>query len=128
MITYSADSRGMGALLRQVADDGAHLAKQEVALARIEFAEAATNIGHGTVFAVSAALVGMLTVQMLMFAIVLLMGAELFNGRWWMAAGVLTVVLGATAAVLVTRAKALLSPKNIIPDQTIATLKEDFNG
>ena len=123
MAAYSTDDRSMGVLLRQVADDGAHLARQEIALARIEFAEAARDVGHGTSLALAAGLVGMLTVQMLMFAIVLLMGDALFHGQWWIAAAVLTVVLGVAAWMLLARAKALLSPKNMIPDQTIATLK-----
>ena len=125
---YTTDERSMSALLRQVADDGAHLARQEVALARIEFSEAARDIGHGTGFAVAAALLGLLTVQMVMFAAVLLMGAELFNGRWWIAAVVLTLVLGTAAALLFARAKALLSPKNMVPDQTLATLRGETDA
>jgi hypothetical protein len=57
------NSRGVGQLLRDVADDGAHLARQEVHLARIEFAQIARDIGKGTGFAVAAAMVGLLTVQ-----------------------------------------------------------------
>src|SRR5438876_10214689 len=57
--------RGVGQLLREVAQDGAHLARQEVNLARIEFAQIARDIGKGTVFAVAAAMLGLLTVQML---------------------------------------------------------------
>jgi hypothetical protein len=127
-MSYSTADQSMGTLLRQMADDGAHLARQEVALARIEFSETAHNIGHGTSYAVTAALLGLLTVQMLMFAIVLLMGDALFHGQWWIAAFVLTLALGAGAIVLFARAKALLSPNNIIPDQTIATLRGDTNA
>ncbi|MDB4915370.1 MAG: hypothetical protein JWM95_3014 [Gemmatimonadetes bacterium] len=125
---FTTEERSMSALLRQVAEDGAHLARQEVSLARIEFAESARNVGHGTGFAVAAALLGLLTVQMLMFAVVLLMGAELFNGRWWIAALVLTGALGVAAFVFLARARALLSPRNMIPDQTIATLRGETDA
>ena len=42
-------NRGVGQLLREVAEDGAHLARQEVQLARIEFAQIARDIGKGRV-------------------------------------------------------------------------------
>lgn len=125
---YATEERSVSALLRQMADDGAHLARREVSLARIEFTEAARDMGHGTGFAVAAAMLGLLCVQMLMFAVVLLMGAELFNGRWWMAALAMTVVLGAAAVLLFSRAKALLSPKNLVPDQTLATLRGETDA
>lgn len=118
-----SNSRGVGELLREVAGDGAHLARQEVHLARIEFAQIARDIGKGTGFTVAAAMVGMLTVQMLVFGIVLLMGDALFRGHYWIAAFVLTAVLGGLAFVLVKKGTALLSPRNIKPEQTLATLR-----
>jgi hypothetical protein len=116
-------NRGVGQLLREMAEDGAHLARQEVHLARIEFAQIARDIGKGTGFAVAAAMLGLLTVQMLVFGIALLMGDALFRGHYWIAAFVLTVILGAVAFYLLKRGAALLSPKNIKPEQTLATLR-----
>lgn len=127
MLTTEA-SRGVGALLREVAEDGAHLARQEVNLARIEFAQIARDIGRGTGYAVAAGMVGLLTAQMLVFAIVLLMGDALFRGHYWIAAFVLTIVLGLTALFLLRRGAALLSPKNIKPEQTLATLRRNTNA
>ncbi len=120
--------RGVGQLLREVAQDGAHLARQEVNLARIEFAQIARDIGKGTVFAVAAAMLGLLTVQMLMFGLALLLGDALFRGRYWIAAFVLTAVLGGVAFYLLKRGTALLSPKNIKPEQTLATLRRHKDG
>src|SRR6476661_7498137 len=117
------NSRGVGQLLRDVAEDGAHLARQEVNLARIEFAQIARDIGKGTGFAVAAAMLGLLTVQMLVFGFALLMGDALFRGHYWIAAFVLTVILGAIAFYLLKRGTALLSPKNMKPEQTLATLR-----
>ncbi|MDQ6870447.1 MAG: phage holin family protein [Gemmatimonadota bacterium] len=116
-------NRGVGQLLRAVAEDGAHLARQEVHLARIEFAQIARDIGKGTGFTVAAAMLGLLTVQMLVFGIVLLMGDALFRGHYWIAAFVLTAVLGGTAFFLLKRGASLLSPKNIKPEDTLATLR-----
>jgi hypothetical protein len=127
MVTTETN-RGVGALLREVAEDGAHLARQEVHLARIEFAQIARDIGKGTGFAVAAGMIGLLTAQMLVFGIVLLMGDALFRGHYWIAAFVLTVILGAVAMYLLKRGAALLSPSNIKPDETLATLRRTRNG
>src|SRR5437868_4803257 len=118
-------NRGIGQLLREVAEDGAHLARQEVNLARIEFAQIARDIGKGTGYAVAAAMLGLLTVQMLVFGFALLMGDALFRGHYWIAAFVLTVILGAVGFFLLKRGTALLSPKNIKPEQTLATLRRN---
>jgi hypothetical protein len=121
-------NRGVGQLLREVAEDGAQLARQEVQLARIEFAQIARDIGKGTVLAVAAAMLGLLTVQMLVFAFVLLLGDALFRGHYWIAALVLTVILGGLAFYLLKRGTALLSPRNIKPEQTLATLRRHKDG
>jgi hypothetical protein len=121
-------NRGVGQLLREVAEDGAQLARQEVQLARIEFAQIARDIGKGTVLAVAAAMLGLLTVQMLVFALVLLLGDALFRGHYWIAAFVLTVILGGLAFYLLKRGTALLSPRNIKPEQTLATLRRHKDG
>ncbi len=116
-------NRGVGQLLREVAEGGAHLARQEVHLARIEFAQIARDVGKGTGFTVAAAMLGLLTMQMLVFGIVLLMGDALFRGHYWIAAFVLTVILGVAAFFLLKRGASLLSPKNIKPEETLATLR-----
>lgn len=121
-------NRGVGQLLREVAEDGAHLAREEVHLARIEFAQIARDIGKGTGLTIAAAMLGLLTVQMLVFGIALLLGDALFHGRYWIAAFVLTVILGGIAFYLLKRGAALLSPKNIKPEQTLATLRRHKNG
>jgi hypothetical protein len=113
----------VGQLLRDVAEDGAYLARQEVHLARVEFAQIARDIGKGTGFMVAAGMLGLLTVQMLVLGIVLLMGDALFRGHYWIAALLLTAILGGTAFFLLKRGTSLLSPRNIKPEQTLATLR-----
>ena len=123
MLSAPPSNRGVGEILREVAEDGAHLARQEIALARIEFAQIARDIGKGTGFAVAAGMLGLLTMQMLVFGIALVMGDALFRGHYWIAAFVLTALLGGIAFYLLKRGAALLSPRNIKPEQTLATLR-----
>ena len=121
-------NRGVGQLLRDVAEDGANLARQEVQLARIEFAQIARDIGKGTGLMVAAAMLGLLTVQMLVFGVALLIGDALFHGHYWIAAFVLTAILGGVAFYLLKRGTALLSPRNIKPEQTLSTLRRHKDG
>ena len=123
MLSAPPSNRGVGEILREVAEDGAHLARQEIALARIEFAQIARDIGKGTGFAVAAGMLGLLTMQMLVVGIALLMGDALFRGHYWIAAFVLTALLGGIAFYLLKRGAALLSPRNIKPEQTLASLR-----
>jgi hypothetical protein len=128
ILSASETNRGVGKLLRAVAEDGAHLARQEVHLARIEFAQIARDIGKGTGFAIAAGMLGVLMVQMLVFGMVLLMGDALFRGHYWIAAFVLTAILAGGAFYLLKRGTALLSPKNLKPEQTLATLRRHNDG
>jgi hypothetical protein len=121
-------NRGVGELLREVAEDGAHLARQEVHLARVEFAQIARDIGKATGFAIGAAMLGLLTVQMLVFGFALLLGDALFRGHYWIAAFVLTAILGAVAYFLLKKGAALLSPRHMKPEQTLATLRRHKDG
>lgn len=128
MASAPQTNRGVGQLLREVAEDGAHLAREEVHLARIEFAQIARDIGKGTGLMVAAAMLGLLTVQMLVFGFALLLGDALFHGHYWIAAFVLTAILGGVAFYILKRGAALLSPKNIKPEQTLATLRRHKHG
>jgi hypothetical protein len=124
MATYTADDGSVGELLRQVADDGVHLARQEVALARIEFATVSHSIGTGAGFAVAAAMTGVLVVQMLLVGIVLALGDALLRGRYWMAAFALALIMSAVMYVLLRRAQKLLSPKNLATHLSLTSTPE----
>lgn len=128
MASAPQTNRGVGQLLREVAEDGAHLAREEVHLARIEFAQIARDIGRGTGLTVAAAMLALLTVQMLVFGVALLLGDALFRGHYWIAAFVLTVILGGAAFYLLKRGTALLSLRNIKPEQTLSTLRRHKDG
>src|SRR3954464_13851867 len=110
MLSAPSSNRGLGEILREVAEDGAHLARQEVNLARIEFAKIARDVGKGTGFTVAAAMLGLLRVQIVVFGFVLLWVAAFSRGHYWIAAFVLTIIRGAVAFFLLKRGTALLCP------------------
>jgi hypothetical protein len=51
------------------------------------------------------------------------MGDALFRGHYWIAAFVLTAILGGAAFFLLKRGASLLSPRNMKPEETLATLR-----
>ena len=125
MAATAQGTRGIGELIHDVAEDASRLARQEVHLARVELAEIVRGIGKGTAMMVAAGALGILAVQIFVFGIVLLMGEELLRGRYWLAAFLTTALMGLAAFVLVRKGLGALTPKNMIPDQTVASLKED---
>lgn len=118
--------RGLGALLRELAEGSVILLRQEVALAKLELGHAARHAGTGTaMFAISAvlALLGLLA---LLTGVIFLIGDQwLPKDLYWVAALLVMVVTGGIAAVFAKKGLALLTLRQLAPDQTVATLKED---
>jgi hypothetical protein len=118
--------RGLGTLLRDLADGSAALVRGEARLARIEIAQIATGIGKGTAFVATGAVLALLGSLSLLAGIVLLIGDQwLPADQYWLGALVVLVIAGAIAIVLARRGKSLLAPSQLAPTETVTTLKED---
>jgi len=117
--------RGFTALLRDAAQGSAQLIRQEVKLTRLESARLAGHVSRGTVMITLGAVLLLLGVIVLITGVILLLGDEWLRGNYWLAALIVTVILGVVSAVLAMWGRALLSPQRLEPDETLATLKED---
>ena len=118
--------RSVGDLLRDLAEGSAALVRGEARLARAEISDMVSGIGRGTAMVASGAVLALLGVLALLTGIILLVGDQwLPRDRYWLAALIVTLIAGGVAAWLARRGLALLSPKVLVPDQTVATLKED---
>jgi drug/metabolite transporter (DMT)-like permease len=118
--------RGLGTLLRDLADGSAALVRGEARLARIEIAQIATGIGKGTAFVATGAVLALLGSLSLLAGIVFLIGDQwLPADRYWLGALVVLVIAGAIAIVLARRGMSLLAPSQLAPTETVTTLKED---
>jgi drug/metabolite transporter (DMT)-like permease len=118
--------RGLGTLLRDLADGSAALVRGEARLARIEIAQIATGIGKGTAFVAIGAVLALLGSLSLLAGIVLLIGDQwLPADQYWLGALVVLVIAGAIAIVLARRGMSLLAPSQLAPTETVTTLKED---
>ena len=117
--------RSLGTLLRDLAEGSAALVRNEVRLARIEFGSALGAGGKGTAAVATGGVLALLGGLSFLAGLILLAGDQWLRDRYWLAALIVTALAGGTAAWFAKRGLALLSPKQLVPDQTLATLQED---
>ena len=120
-----AEQRGLGSLLKELAEGSGELIRQEVRLARTEARELIRGLGVGTAEVAVGAVLALLGMLALIAGLILLAGDQWLRDRYWLAALIVTVIAGAVGAYFAKRGLALLSPHALVPDQTVATLKED---
>jgi uncharacterized membrane protein YqjE len=117
--------RGIGTLLRDLAEGSATLVRDEVRLARIETAQAVAGLARGIALVATGAVFALLGTLALFTGLVLLVGDQwLPRDLYWLAALIVVVLTGALTAWFVKRGLALLAPRELAPDQTIDTLRE----
>jgi uncharacterized membrane protein YqjE len=118
--------RGLGALLRDLAEGSAELVRGEVRLARVELGAVAAAAGRGTAFVAVGGVLLLLGTLATFTGIVLLIGDQwLPRDLYWLAALLFALITGGVAAWLANRGRTMLSPAALAPRETVATLKED---
>ena len=118
--------RTLGDLFRDLADDGVSLFREEVKLARVEMTAIARAIGVGTGLVATGAVLALLGGFTTVVGIALLIGDQwLPADRYWVAALLLLVITAGVAMFFAKRGMVLVSPRQLAPDQTATTLKED---
>ena len=115
--------RPVGELVKQLAGQTSTLVRQELDLAKAELTEKGRVAGQGAGLFGAAAVVGLMAAGALTALLILVLD-KLVDA--WLAALIVTVVLGALAAVLAlqgrNRMRAAAPP---VPQQTVETVKED---
>ena len=126
-VDIGADGRrGLGALLRDLAEGSAELVRGEVRLARLELGSAASAAGRGTAFVAVGGVLLLLGTLATFTGIVLLVGDQwLPRDLYWAGALLFVIITGGLAAWLANRGRTMLSPAALAPHETVATLKED---
>ena len=117
--------RSVGTLLRDLAEGGVSLVRNEVRLARIETVEALNAIGRGSALVATAAVLALLGGLAFVAGLILLVGDQwLPRDLYWLAAFIVVVLTGALAAWFTKQGLALLSPAQLAPDETMTTIRE----
>ena len=115
----------LGALLRDLAEGSASLIRQELRLVRLELTEMLRALATGATLVVSGSVFALLGGLSLLTGLILLGADQWLRDRYWLAALIVFAISGALALFFMSRGMALLSPKQLAPEQTVATLKED---
>src|SRR5690349_16810975 len=116
---------GIGTLLRDLAEGSGELVRHEMRLARIEAMELVRGIGVGTASVAAGGVLGLLGALSLLAGVSLLIGDQWLHDDYWLAALIVTLIAGGVAAFYAWRGKQRLSPAQLVPNQTVETLKED---
>ncbi|HET9423956.1 MAG TPA: phage holin family protein [Gemmatimonadaceae bacterium] len=120
------DGRGIGTLVRELADGSATLVRGEARIARVEISEVVKGIATGTGFIAVGGVLALLGGLSLLAGVILLIGDQwLPRDLYWVAALLVVVVSGGIALLFARRGLSMLSPSALAPDQTVETLKED---
>jgi len=117
--------RGLGTLLRELAEGSAALVRSEIQLARVEITDALGAMSRGAALTGMGAVLALLGVLSVATGLILLVGDQwLPRDLYWLAAFIVVVITGGLAAWFAKRGLALLSPKNLAPNETVQTLRE----
>jgi len=117
--------RSVGALLRDLAEGGVGLVRNEVRLARIETVEALNGIGRGAALVATASVLALLGGLALLAGLILLIGDQwLPRDLYWFGALIVVVITGALAGLFARRGLSLLAPSELAPDETVTSLRE----
>jgi uncharacterized membrane protein YqjE len=124
--TVRGDSRrGLGELLKDAAHGSPRLLRLEGRLTLLVSKRLAIHVVRGTGMIALGGVLLLLGVIVLVTGVIMLLGNEWLRGDYWLAALIVTVVLGIIAAALAIWGKSFISPERLEPDETLATLKED---
>ena len=120
------DGKGLGTLVRELADGSAELVRGEATIARMEIADLVKGIATGAGFIAIGGVLALLGGLSLLAGVILLIGDQwLPRDLYWVAALFVLLVSGGIALLFFKRGMSMLSPASLMPDQTIHTLSED---
>lgn len=117
------DERSLGELFGDLARDTGTLVRQEVTLATTEMTQKATRVGKDLGLLVAGGAI--LHAGFLALLAALAIGLGQLGLPWWLAALLVGLVVVGLGAILVRQALTALQRTNLVPHQTIDTLKED---
>lgn len=117
------DDRSLGELFSELSRETSTLVRQEVQLAKAEFAQTGTKIAKDLGYLLVGAAVLYAGFLALMFAVIYGL-AELLDSAW-LGALIVGLVIGAIGAILVYQGYKQLKQVDLVPDRTVETLEED---
>ncbi|CAA9585804.1 MAG: hypothetical protein AVDCRST_MAG87-3937 [uncultured Thermomicrobiales bacterium] len=115
--------RSLGELFGDLAQDTSTLVRQEIQLAKSELTHSAVQVGKNIGMLVVGGVLVLTSTLALIATLILGLGA--LGLPSWLAALIVTLVFLGVGLVLVARGRTALKNADLLPRQTIETLKED---
>ena len=121
---YDPQKASIGELFSRLATDTSTLVRQEVALAKAEVTQSVKSaISVAIKFAI-AGVFALLALLVLLAAAVIGLGV-IMGDRYWLSALIIGAVFLVLAGIFALMGKSSLKKANIVPTQTLATLRDD---
>lgn len=117
------DERSLGELFSDLASETSTLVRQEVELAKTELSQKATRVGKDVGFLVAGGAVAYAGFLALVAALAIGLGQ--LGLPWWAATLLVGLVVGGIGAALVMKGLEALKRETVVPERTVASLKED---
>lgn len=117
------DDRSLGDLFADLASQTSTLVRQELRQAGTEMGQRATGVGKDVGVLAAGAVV--LHAGFLAVVAAIIIGLADLGLSWWLAALLVGVVLAGIGYVLVGRARAAIKRADLLPRQTMETVRED---
>jgi len=118
----SMENRSLGDLFGKLANDTSNLVRQEVALAKVEVAKSAREVGKNVANLMIGGAIANASLLAIIAAAIMLLRRVMPE---WGAALLVGVLTGGIAWLLIGRALAALQQTEMTPRETVETLKED---
>jgi len=119
----SEDSRSIGDLIGEVADDFARLVRQQLDLAKVEFKEQAVAAGRAGAMLGLAAIAGLMVLVLLSFGLVYAL-AEFMPPGW--AALIVAALWAVIGGIAYAVGRQRLGAVKVVPEKSVETVKEDM--
>ena len=118
----SRDDRSLGELFADLSRETTTLVRQEVELAKTEMTQKATRVLRNIGFLAIGGAIAYAGLLALIAAVIILLAMVI---PWWLSALVVGLVIAGIGAFLIWKGLNALKQEDLVPRQTIETLKED---
>ncbi|HEY5087362.1 MAG TPA: phage holin family protein [Gemmatimonadaceae bacterium] len=119
-----ASRRSLGDLLSDLTDGSAQLVRDEIRLARAETVESLLTLRRGAVWLAFGIGLALCAAAAGLTCLILVISRYLLDGRTWLAALIVAVVLAVIGCLCAVRGSRSLSGSSLAPRETATSIKE----
>jgi uncharacterized membrane protein YqjE len=124
-VNGNGSPRRLTTLLRDLAEGGIELVKHEARLTSIELGTLVRRVGTASGLVAIGGVLVLVGALAVLTGIIMLFADQWVHDRYWLAALIVFAMTATASLWLARHASAFLSTKELAPDETLATLKED---